>query len=113
MLIPDDQIAEHLSQDLERPGLGEPLPRDLLGLFEIPGLSIYTCELTVHTWDLAKALGVEPQWYEPDVAACVQVMQMGMPSEPRGGDIPFGPVVQVPADAASIDKLVAWVSRQP
>ncbi len=83
---------------------------------ELPGgiaLSIYTCELTVHTWDLAQALGVEPQWYEPDVAKCVEVMQFGLPAEPRDDDTPFGPVVEVPQDAPNIDKLVAWVSRQP
>lgn len=82
----------------------------------LPGgiaLAIYTCELTVHTWDLAQALGVEPQWYEPDVAHCVSVMQMGIPAEPRDEFTPFGPVVEVAADASSIDKLVAWVSRQP
>ncbi len=82
----------------------------------LPGaitIAIYTCELTVHTWDLAQAIGVQPEWHEADVTKCVEVMQMGIPAEPRDADTPFGPVVEVPADAPSIDKLVAWVSRQP
>lgn len=76
-------------------------------------LSIYVCELTIHTWDLARAIGVQPEWHESDVAKCVEVLQFGIPAEPRDADIPFGPVIEVADDAPSIHKLVAWVSRQP
>ncbi len=82
----------------------------------VPGaiaISIYTCEITIHTWDLAQAIGVQPEWHEADAAKCVEVLQVGLPAEPRGGDAPFGPVTEVPADAPSIDKLVGWASRKP
>ncbi|GAA1511493.1 hypothetical protein [Nocardioides humi] len=36
-----------------------------------------------------------------------------MPAEPRGGEIPFGPVVPVADDAPAYDRLVAWTGRDP
>ena len=36
-----------------------------------------------------------------------------LPPEPRGGEIPFGPPVPVPADAGPYAQLAAWLGRQP
>jgi len=36
-----------------------------------------------------------------------------LPPESRGGDIPFGPVVPVPADAAPYAQLAAYLGRHP
>ena len=36
-----------------------------------------------------------------------------VPAEPRGGHIPFGPVVAVPTDAPAYDQLAGWMGRQP
>ena len=36
-----------------------------------------------------------------------------LPPEPRGGDIPFAPVVQVLPDAAPYAQLAAWLGRHP
>jgi uncharacterized protein (TIGR03086 family) len=84
---------------------------------EIPGvvaMHVYAAELLIHTWDLATAIGVDPQWHQPDVEAAVQAVQMGIPSEGREVvDMPFGSVVTPADDAPAIHRLVAWVGRSP
>ncbi|MCT2592880.1 TIGR03086 family protein [Streptomyces sp. N2-109] len=82
---------------------------------EMPGtvlLGVYTTEFTLHTWDLAKATGQIPSWDQEVLGSLVRKMKL-IPAEPRGGRVPFGPVVAVPADASDIDKVVAWHGRQP
>jgi uncharacterized protein (TIGR03086 family) len=69
-------------------------------------------ELTIHTWDLATATGQRPQWDAAVVASCVAGMRR-LPAEPRGGLMPFAPVVPTGPDAPDIDKLVAWYGRKP
>jgi uncharacterized protein (TIGR03086 family) len=76
-------------------------------------LAIYTSEVTVHTWDLARATGQQPAWDDGLVANCLAGMRMALPAEPRGGELPFAAVVEVPADAPLIDQLVGWVGRRP
>ena len=41
------------------------------------------------------------------------VAQRILPPEPRGGEIPFGPVVPVPPDAGLYAQLAGWLGRQP
>ena len=76
-------------------------------------LAIYTSEVVTHGWDLAKATGQEPVWDDDVVGASLRTMRMALPAEGRGDEIPFGPVVEVPADAPLIDQLVGWVGRRP
>ncbi len=97
----------------------------------LPGadaVAIYVNEITVHTWDLAQATGRQPAW-DPlvlDVALAAVHDQLPTPeraeiwapfaaSLPPGAtfDPPFGDAVPVPADAATIDRLVAWNGRRP
>jgi uncharacterized protein (TIGR03086 family) len=82
----------------------------------LPGriaLLMFTSEITLHTSDLATALGHTPAW-DPEVTeVALQAMRMGLPAEPRGGDVPFGPVVTVADDAPAIDRLLGWSGRQP
>ena len=88
----------------------------------------YLNEVTVHTWDLAKATGQRPAW-EPQVlslafdgirfmpgqsrAALFQAVAATMPPALRGLADPFADAVPVPADAPLIDRLVAWNGRRP
>lgn len=67
----------------------------------------------LHTWDLAKATGQSPAWDDDVLAAPLAAMQRAVPREPRGGQVPFGPVVDVPEDAPAIDRLVGWYGRKP
>jgi uncharacterized protein (TIGR03086 family) len=92
-------------------------------------LATYTSELTVHTWDLATATGHHPQWDDEVVAvafaascrtipaegrrAAFEAVIATMPPEVRPAGPPYGDVVDVPADASPIDRLVAWTGRRP
>ena len=83
---------------------------------KVPGriaVSGYVQEIVTHGWDLARATG-QPAELDPELASWVlAVAQRILPPEPRGGEIPFGPVVPVPADAGRYAQLAAWLGRQP
>jgi uncharacterized protein (TIGR03086 family) len=84
----------------------------------LPGaisLAIYVSEVTVHTWDLATALGVRVDWDDAVVSGALLAMEQALPPSQRGADngVPFGDVVPTPDDAPAIDRLVAWVGRDP
>lgn len=74
---------------------------------------IYTNEFVLHAWDVVKATGQSPEWDAAMLAAPLAVMKQAVPAEPRGGHVPFGPVVEVPDDAPAIDRLVGWYGRRP
>ena len=92
-------------------------------------LAMYTSELSVHTWDLARATGQRPAWDDEVLtvalasihvdlpggnrAAMFEAMRETMPPELRDFTPPFAEVVEVPDDAPLIDRLVAWTGRQP
>ena len=77
-------------------------------------VSGYIQEILTHGWDLAKATG-QPTEGDPELAAYVlAIARRILPPEPRGGDeIPFGPVIEIDADAAPYAQLAAWLGRQP
>ncbi|MEV7595071.1 TIGR03086 family metal-binding protein [Streptomyces sp. NPDC089922] len=82
----------------------------------LPGTAaaaVYTHELTVHTWDLARATGQDPAWDPALIERVIAVVRRALPAEPRGGRIPFGDVVEVDPQAPAIDRLVAWTGRRP
>ena len=83
---------------------------------KVPGriaLSGYVQEILTHGWDLARATG-QPTELDPELASWVlAVAQRILPPEPRGGAIPFGPVLPVPPDAGLYAQLAAWLGRQP
>ena len=90
-------------------------------LFEVPwgkvpgriAVSGYVQEITVHGWDLARATG-QPTELDPELASWVlAVAQAILPPEPRGGEVPFGPVIPVAPDAGVYARLAAWLGRQP
>ena len=71
----------------------------------------YVRELAVHGWDLASALGAVDA-LDPTLAdAVVDRVREALPAEPRGGAIPFGPVVAVPDDAGPYARLAGWLGR--
>lgn len=90
-------------------------------------LGIYTNEVTVHTWDLARATGQSVQWDDRVLAASFAAIQASMPAEgraelyqavaaelpPDAWEDPFGPAVTVADNASLIDRLVAWNGRRP
>lgn len=99
---------------------------------ELPGgatLAGYTNEVTVHTWDLATATGQRPSWDDRVLDMAFDGIRRVLPAEGRAaafeaarravgqglGDFPapFDEAVEVGADAALIDRLVAWNGRHP
>ncbi len=81
---------------------------------ELPGqmmASIAFMEHLTHAWDLAKATGQDTNIPEDLVKECLSVVEpmdqmLRMPGV-------CGPKVEVPDDASSIDKLMAFMGRQP
>jgi uncharacterized protein (TIGR03086 family) len=82
----------------------------------LPGaaaIAAYTGELTTHSWDLAKATGRTTMLDDSLAEYCLPLVHQFIPAEPRGGHVPFGPVIEVAPDAPAYDQLVAWEGRKP
>ncbi len=103
-------------------------PRELpWGVF--PGdavLGVYTNELTVHTWDLARATGQEVVWNQQVLETSWTAIHQQLPIAEREEiwaavkaslppdspwENPFGDAVPIADDAPLIDRLVAWNGR--
>jgi len=84
---------------------------------ELPGPAAFgtvLLETWVHGWDLAKATGQDATIPAPIAEALLAGLQAGgfdAFRSPEGN--PFGPAVDVSADATPSDKLVAFVGRTP
>lgn len=80
----------------------------------IPGaqvIGVYVSEQLTHGWDLAVATG-RPEEAEPDLAALAErSIRAILPPTPRGGPIPFGPVVDPAPGAGPTDRLAAYLGR--
>src|SRR4051794_16149692 len=71
----------------------------------------YTGDVWMHSWDLATALGREPDLGQERCRAALAAMQ---PIEQLLRDSgQFGPAVAVADDASSQDKLMAFIGRDP
>ncbi|MFF5988171.1 TIGR03086 family metal-binding protein [Prauserella flavalba] len=71
----------------------------------------YTADVWMHSWDLAKALGREPDLGQERCAAALDGMK---PIEQLLRDSgQFGPAVPVPEDAPPQDRLMAFIGRDP
>jgi uncharacterized protein (TIGR03086 family) len=84
---------------------------------KVPGriaLSGYVQEVLAHGWDLAQATG-QPTEGDPELATwALAISRRILPPEIRGQEgVPFGPVVDVPADAGPYTQLAAWLGRHP
>jgi len=84
---------------------------------KVPGriaLSGYVQEVLAHGWHLAKATG-QPTEGDPELATwALAISRRILPPEIRGQEgVPFGPVVDVPADAGPYAQLAAWLGRRP
>ena len=77
-------------------------------------MSIYATEVLTHTWDLSTGLGVAVDWDNSLAEELLPGIQMGLPDEGRElVEMPFSPVVPTASDAPAIERLVAWMGRQP
>lgn len=74
-------------------------------------LPVLTADVLVHTWDLARAVGVDPGL---DLGLCAISYEVVRPNDEqiRHSGM-FGPAVPVPDDADAGTKLVAFLGRDP
>jgi uncharacterized protein (TIGR03086 family) len=71
----------------------------------------YTTDVFMHTWDLARALGQEPNL---DEARAEEVLAGSEPfEEAMRGSGQYGPRVDVPDDASAQDRLMGFIGRDP
>jgi uncharacterized protein (TIGR03086 family) len=91
-------------------------------------LAIYTSEVTVHTWDLARATGQHPKWSDDVVEVALAAVHAELPIADRTEfwenlaaslppavpfSAPFASAVDIADDAPLIDRLAAWNGRTP
>ncbi|MGA8112145.1 MAG: TIGR03086 family metal-binding protein [Actinocatenispora sp.] len=80
----------------------------------VPGraaISGYVLETLTHGWDLGTATG-QPTELDQELGGIVLSMaQRFLPEQPRGGEVPFGPVVPTAPDAGVYAQLAAWTGR--
>lgn len=74
-------------------------------------LPMLTTEVLLHTWDLARSVGVDPRL---DAGLCADCYEMALSNERqlRSSGM-FGPPVPVPGDADPATRLVALLGRDP
>jgi uncharacterized protein (TIGR03086 family) len=73
--------------------------------------SFYTVDVFMHTWDLARAAGVEVS-LDPEL--CTRLVDgMAAIEEVLRGSGQYGPAVPVPEDADPQTRLIAFIGRDP
>lgn len=119
--VPDESWSATYSEDLA--ALRQVWADDAVldRLMELPfgtmpgrgALSAYTMEAATHGWDLAAATGQEPV-LDPEIGeAALALARQFLPAEPRGGQVPFGPVLAVPEERGPYLQLAGWLGRTP
>jgi uncharacterized protein (TIGR03086 family) len=83
-------------------------------------LNFALMDTVVHRWDLARAVGLDPQISADVAASMLERIRPMVPDEIRAATaaeatatVPFGPIVDVPETASPVDKLVAFLGRTP
>ncbi len=71
----------------------------------------YTADVWMHSWDLAKAVGREPDLGEERCSAALAAMRPMDQMLRDSGQ--FGPAVPVPSGASAQDELMAFIGRDP
>jgi uncharacterized protein (TIGR03086 family) len=71
----------------------------------------YTNDVWMHRWDLAMALGREPDLGEERCAAALAAMEPMEEMLRSSGQ--YGPRVEVPASASAQDRFVGFIGRDP
>lgn len=71
----------------------------------------YTSDIFMHTWDLARALGQEPNLDEARAAELLAASEAVEDVLRSSGQ--YGPRVPVPDDASVQDRLIGFIGRDP
>jgi len=84
------------------------------GAGEMPGSAMATLalsEMLTHSWDLARATGQRMPADDVEVDEVLAVMKQSLKPEARTPG--FGPEAEAPTGAPPIDRLAAFLGRQP
>jgi len=73
--------------------------------------SFYTADIFMHTWDLSRSAGIDPQ-LDPDFAGTLLAGMQPIDEMLRASG-QYGPKVPVSSDAPVPDQLMAFVGRDP
>jgi uncharacterized protein (TIGR03086 family) len=115
-----DNPAEAYRQSVETAKRAWRQPGRLDQLYEMPMgtlpgravLSIRLLETVAHGWDLARGTGQEPAYDGDVVQAALDVAQANLGGE-RPTGFPFAPAIETTGDLPAIDRLAAFLGRQP
>jgi uncharacterized protein (TIGR03086 family) len=118
--VPDGDSIDQRIQELTQPTLGEWRRRGLAGEIVFGGrtlpahlaLGILSLELVVHGWDFAVALHCPLHVSDAHAAHVLGLAQQTLTTQSRA-TAGFDPPVPVPADAAALDRLIAFTGRDP
>ncbi len=93
-------------EDLETPRVTPmgPIPPEGILLFGAQ-------DVFIHAWDVAKTIGVEPELSHEMTETFTQTHKQSVDAQTRS--MFFADAITVPDDASPLDKLVAFLGRQP
>lgn len=83
---------------------------------EMPGEMVFNMtvmEYLTHGWDLAVATGQPIPFTEQEAAETLIRAEATLPPKYRGENMPFGEIVPVGEYASAVDRLVAFLGRDP
>jgi uncharacterized protein (TIGR03086 family) len=90
----------------------EAMDREPGGAVDVDGLlPVLTTDVLTHTWDLAKAIGLEPN-LDPELSELTYARLEKAGPRLRDSNM-YSPPVAVPAEASTVDRLVALTGRDP
>jgi len=92
--------------DREVSMMGDPQPASMV-------FNMTVMEYLTHGWDLAVGSGQPVPYTEAQAAEVLARAEGTLPPQYRGGDMPFGEIVPVAADAPAIDRLAGFMGREP
>ncbi|MGH8968672.1 MAG: TIGR03086 family metal-binding protein [Actinomycetes bacterium] len=80
---------------------------------EATPLAVVLMETVTHGWDLARATGQTTRYPEEAVEAAIVAGRGMMSPRYRGEGMPFGEEVEASSSAPALDRLVAFMGRDP
>jgi uncharacterized protein (TIGR03086 family) len=79
----------------------------------VQAMSFHLVDYVVHSWDLARSIGTQPELDPPVLAAAWQVTQLIPDTSREGPSSPFAPKIAVPPDAPLLDRILGDLGRDP